>query len=358
MNASQLLGAAWLIVLGIPAAALADAGSPAYGPIPAANLTPFVQTRLEAGVPRPVRGRIGRLSLESTVSYGNTFIMSSNVRQHLESRGERRPLDGGDVAALDATGEDYYYLDVNVARLTLEATVRVSRATAVFMRLPVIHRGGGRIDSVIEGFHESFGFDSAGRDLVARDRFQGIARIGNDRVTQLAPKSGSYAGDPVLGLRHEAGERFGWSWQWTAAVKPSLKRARIVVASGATDASLQLAARRRVGDGTLWLAADNVWTGGSDLFPSSHRSSIPGLQAAYERPLGRETELLLQASANTSTIDADHGQVAALSEPEYQMTIGLRRRIGNAIYAVALTENVSNFANSSDFGMHVSMTWR
>lgn len=107
------------------------------GPIPVANLTPFVQTRLDPGVPRPLRGDVGAWSLDATLSYGNTFIMSDNVRSHLKARGERRLLDAADVAALDASGEDYYYLDANVTRMTLEASVQVARRLAGFVRVPL-----------------------------------------------------------------------------------------------------------------------------------------------------------------------------------------------------------------------------
>jgi hypothetical protein len=336
----------------------AAADTQSAGPMPVANLTPFVLTRLEPGVPRPLQGRIGEWSLDTTLSYGNTFIMSDNVRSYLQARDERRALDERDLAALDATGQDYYYLDVNVTRMTLEASTRVTSRLAGFVRLPIIHSGGGHVDSPIEGFHDAFGFDSAGRDLVARGWFQAIARIGTDRVRRLDPGSGTHVGDPVLGLRYEAGDWRGWSWQWAAALKPSLRSARIVVANGATDASVQVAARRRFAGGVLWLAADNVWQVGSDLFPSAHRASIPGLQAIYERRVSHNTEVLLQANASASTIDANSNNLASLSEPEYQLTIGLRRNTPNATYALAFTENISNLDNSSDIGIHFSVAWR
>lgn len=327
------------------------------GPMPVGDLTPFVMTRLEPGVPRPVLGPVGGWSLDTTLSYGNTFIMSGNVRRYLEGRNERRPLDERDLAALEASGEDYYFLDVNATRITLEGSVRMTPRLAGFVRLPVIHRGGGQIDSLIERFHDSTGLDAAGRDLVARDGFQGVARIGSDRVTQLEPASGTYLGDPVIGLHYEAGDWLGWSWQWSAAVKPSLQSARIIVANGATDSSVQIAARRHVARGVLWLAADHVLAGRSKLFPTAHRASIPGLQAIYARQVGHRTEILMQANASASTIDADSDGLAALSRPTYQLTLGLRKHAAGATYTVALTENISNFDNSSDIGAHLSLSW-
>lgn len=356
-RARQLVVAALLAVL-TAGVKTASAETQLAGPMPVANLTPFVLTRLDPGVPRPLQGRIGEWSLETTLSYGNTFIMSDNVRSYLEARDERRALDVRDLAALDATGQDYYYLDVNVTRMTLEASMRVTSRLAGFVRLPIIHSGGGHADSFIEGFHDAFGFDSAGRDLVAQDGFQAIAHIGTDRVRQLDPGSGTHVGDPVIGLRYEAGDWLGWSWQWAATLKPSLRPARIIVANGATDAGVQVAARRLFAGGVLWLAADNVWQGGSELFPSAHRASIPGLQAIYERRVSENTEILLQANASASTINADSDNLAALSEPEYQLTIGLRRQTPNATYALAFTENLSNLDNSSDIGLHFSVAWR
>jgi hypothetical protein len=66
----------------------------------------------------------------------------------------------------------------------------------------------------------------------------------------------------------------------------------------------------------------------------------------------------VQANASASTIDGASDNIASLFEPEYQFTIGLRRYTRNAIYAIAVTENVSNFDNSSDFDLHSSVTWQ
>ncbi|MEX1994727.1 MAG: hypothetical protein WD929_08695 [Steroidobacteraceae bacterium] len=90
----------------------------------------------------------------------------------------------------------------------------------------------------------------------------------------------------------------------------------------------------------------------------SRRSIIPGAHAIYERFVGRATEITLQASANASTIDVSSRDVSSLSRPEYQFTVGLRRYARGAVYALALTENVSNFDNSSDLGLHFSVALR
>lgn len=146
------------------------------GPMPVANLTPFVQTRLEAGVPRPVRGRIGEWSLDTTLSYGNTYIMSDNVRSYLEVRNERRAIDADDLAAFAATGQDY--LDVNVTRMTFETTVRLTSRVAGFVRLPIIHSGGGHVDSLIEGFHDARETTDLRRDADALSTTQTDSRLG------------------------------------------------------------------------------------------------------------------------------------------------------------------------------------
>lgn len=351
------LAAALLLVSATAGAQDATVATPLGGPIPVENLTPFALTRLDPGVPRPLQGRVGEWSFDTTLSYGNTFIMSDNVRRHLAARHDRRPLDASDVAALEASGEDYYYFDLNVSRITIEASTRLTPRLAAYVRLPVTRNSDGDGDAFIEGFHDLGGFDSAGRKLVARNQFQAIARVGDDRLTRLDPASGTHLGDPVLGLRYAAGDWLGWNWQWAVALKPSLMPTRFFVASGATDASLQIAARRPLAGGLLWLALDNTWVGNSELFPGYHREWIPAAQAVYERYLGRNTELLLQANASASTIDAGRS-LSELSKTEYQLTVGLRRHTRRATYAFALTESVINADNASDLGVHFSVSWR
>jgi hypothetical protein len=77
--------------------------------------------------------------------------------------------------------------------------------------VPYIRYGRGVFDSLIESFHDTFGFGQMGRDLVARNQFQFIYRVGDVRIAQLERETNDGFGDPVIGVRYSLPQpRFGW----------------------------------------------------------------------------------------------------------------------------------------------------
>src|SRR5881397_2167709 len=148
------------------------------GPLRIRDMTPFNLLRLDMLPAHAVAAGPGSWAIEADLSYSNTFVMSDNVRAYLEGRdGGRRPLTQADADAILGLGEDAYYVDGEFGLLELTFHYRVTRRSSVYLTLSAYDFTGGFLDGTIEGFHNSFGLDPNGRDLVARNRFQGVLSI-------------------------------------------------------------------------------------------------------------------------------------------------------------------------------------
>jgi len=75
---------------------------------------------------------------------------------------------------------------------------------------------------------------------------------------------------------------------------------------------------------------------------------------AFERALGGRTSILAQATVSQSPFG--DLELAKLDNITSQLTVGLKRVVGRQVLFFGLTENVANFSNSPDIGLHFGLT--
>lgn len=335
-----------LALLAVPVQA-----SELLGPLRLRDLTPFALQRLDflpasAGANYP-KG----WALEANVSYTNTFIMSRNVLDYLEARGERAPLTAQDFAAMSRFQDDAFYFDGSISVLNLTLHRRLDDDLALYAILPVHRYHGGSLDATIESFHEEAGFSDFGRDLVAQDRFQGFFKVGSSTTVLPAAPRGTGIADPVLGLRHSALQVGAWDVVLEGAIKLPIGANDVLFSSGHTDVGVQVSFQRQWANDGIYLSASYVYFGGSDSFGAAVNRHIPSITAAWESRLTRRTSVILQATAARSLFKGDTDPELAASQ--YQLSIGLRHVRDRIHYTAALTENVVNFNNTPDIGFHL-----
>jgi len=315
------------------------------GPLRVRDMTPFNILRLDMPpAPAVAQG----WSIEAVLSRTNVFMMSDNVKDHLDQRGTDDPLTQDDAEAIAALGEDSYFVDGEIGLLDLTFQYGVA-----YLSLSVYDFTGGFLDSTVEGFHDSFGLGNAGRDLVARDRFQAVASLQGQRVAFLAPPA-SGLGDPVIGMRRSWPLR-SWTVVLDGAAKLALRGERPGLSTGSNDYGLQGSLQRKLGRQGIYLSASVVHTDGKVFGVPVGSRVVPTLTAAYELSLTRRTNAVLQLYASESAVrDTDIDEIKA---NKYQASLGLRSRRGKLVYGFALTENLVNFQNTPDVGLSLTLGW-
>lgn len=346
------IAAALFVLAAIPAQGQTEL----LGPLRIRDLTPFNLLRLDMLPAHAVTGDPGSWAIEAEISHANTFVMSGSVSDYLARRGARGALAPADVEAIQSLGEDAYYVDGEISELDLTFHYGITQRSSVYVTLPLYDFTGGFLDGTVEGFHDTFGLGTQGRDLVARDRFQAVATFGRGRSAFLDSPVTSGWGDPVVGLRHSlpVGES-RWNLVVDGAAKLALRGERPFLSTGSNDFGLQASLQRKHRRQGIYLSASVVRTDGRALGVPLGSRVVPTLTAAYEVGVTRHTSAILQ-------LYASEGAVRDTSIPEikankYQASLGLRSRRGPLVYGFAVTENLVNFQNTPDIGVSLTLAW-
>jgi hypothetical protein len=348
--------AGWVLLVSALAAGQARADTELLGPLRIRDMTPFNLLRLDMLPAHAGPAGPEGWAIEADLSYTNTYVMSDNVRAYLAERRERRPLTRADVDALSRRGEDFYFVDGEVGLLDLTVHRGLDEHTSLYLTLPVYSFSGGFLDGAIEGFHDSFGFGSEGRDLVARDRSQVVLSLGGLHTTLLEPPIHGGVGDPVLGVRYLLPLRGArWSLVLDAAAKVALGGDRTFLSTGTNDYGVQLSLQGKLRRQGIYLSGSYVLTDGRVLGVHLGSRAVPTLTAAYEVGLTRRTNLILQLYASESAIRDT--AIEEIKANKYQASLGLRSRRGRLVYGFAITENIANFDNTPDVGVSLTLAW-
>lgn len=324
------------------------------------DLSPFGLLRLDMLPAHTADAEAGTWTFEVQMAYQNTFVLSENARDYLETRNiGRQPLRPEDAAAILALPDDAYYIDGEVGLIDLIMQRRLNEYWSAYVTVPYIRYGEGILDSTVESFHDAFGFSQQGRDLVAKNHFQIVYGIGDVSFTQLDRETKGGFGDPVLGIRYSLPEpRFGWDVVAEFAAKIAVDGERLLLSTGQNDYGLQLTLQRRLGQTgrhALYLSGSAVYYSGGPEVPGDEAQVIPTLIAGYGYGLTKHTSLILQGYASRSVIR--NSTVEELTDDKYQLSIGVQSRSKNILWSFAITENVTNFENTPDIGAQMSFAY-
>ncbi len=85
--------------------------------------------------------------------------------------------------------------------------------------------------------------------------------------------------------------------------------------------------------------------------PTPTRSQvIPTLVVGYERRLSERTHLILQGYASPSVYTRKETDLPELLAHKFQLSFGVYRRVGRALFTFGATENLQNLNNTPDIG--------
>lgn len=325
------------------------------GILRARDLTPFGMQRLEMRPTDMSERPIGQWTIELQTAYQNTFAMTDEVHDYLQRRGMGRiPLRAQDASALLAMPHDSFYVDAEIGVLDLIVQRRFDQHFTVFFELPYVHYGQGKLDKLIEEFHDAAGVGQMGRDLVARHRFQIVYLFADTQVQMLDRDVSGGISDPIVGLRYMP-SLSGSPWQLAVEVAAKLPIAgeRPLLSTGETDVGVQASTRRTFGR-TTWQASAAVvhYSGGLE---SPTDEIIPTLILACSYAATPSTSIIVQTYASHSAVSET--TLAELRDNKYQLSLGLQSRLRRWRWSFAITENVVNFDNTPDVGFQLGLSY-
>lgn len=342
-----------LALLGCAAGAAAQSEWQPIGLFRIRDMTPFGIARLDFLPAHAVPAKPRTFAAEVSITYQNTFVQSKNVEEYLLSRGgERRQLGPEDVAAIFDLPGDTYYIDGEIGLVDLTLHYRASDHVGLYVTLPYFFASDGFLDATIESFHEEFGFDSANRDLVARDSFQFVFDVNDFQSAELVAPEDDF-GDPVLGLRYSLFEgRRSWNLVLEGAAKVPIGGQPGLITTGNSDYGAQLSLQKFFRRQALYASLSGVYFDAPNPRIADDEV-IPTVVAGWEHKLTRHSNVVLQLYASPSVIqDTDAEELA---EDKYQVTLGFQGRRGGTVWRFGVTENLNSFRNTPDVGLSLAI---
>lgn len=218
---------------------------------------------------------------------------------------------------------------------------------------------GGRMDAMIQGFHDAFDLGQSGRDSVPLNQT-------NIRIDPTNTQPGLLLGEEDLQNNSQTYLRGALLWTMTDGhdAWPATALALTLQApigdrggynGGLIDVSLDLSLSKPIGDWVGYasvaltrFAADEVY--GLDL----HRTNWAGL-GAIEYRITSDWSVLLQYLVSQGVAP----DLYVFSKASHELTLGTQVRVGrHTIMQLGLIENLFIFENSPDFGVHLALEMR
>lgn len=257
-----------------------------------------------------------------------------------------------------AVSEGQYFIDNETLRIAGKLRYGLTDWFQVGIEVPVLWRGGGVMDSFIEGFHRTFGLDNGRRDEFPRNRF---------RVEFHSPEGSKFAlnaDDAGIGLQDivlssQATLTCGGAYRPATAVHFSVSlptgRDEKLYGTGGVDVSVALLFSKRLGDLYLYLNGGYVWFGTDEIGGIRLRKSQGTIFTGVEYRLRGRTSLILQNLINSGAAE----DFFEFSEYTDEMTLGMKTELSpGLLIELGLIENLIHFTNSPDFGVHGGVSYR
>jgi len=330
-----------------------------YGLMRARDLTPLGFLRLDMR-PASAVPMQSKWAFETEVATQNTWAMSANVKEYLQSleSSGRRQLGPAELEEIRALPGESYLVDLESTTVDLTVYRRLSEQWSAYLIASGVTYGGGSMDGTIERFHQAFGFNSAGRPAVGRNQVNTIFNLKSGQYASFsAPTSGGLT-DPTIGLRYSVLSLPGlWSMSVEAAIKVPIAGRRLLLSSGRADYGVEAALQRRGLHHALYVDVAAVYFAG-DTFPIRQEAQvIPTFIIGYERALTARTNVIVQGYASTSGYSRRQTNLDELLAKKYQVTLGLRHQRDEFLWSFGITENVQNMNNTPDIGFQLGMNY-
>ena len=349
LNAARILrraAACSLLFLALPV----FSQSPRTGPFMQRDQFPvrmlFLGLRPEAGDLLPWRSVRWAVRADYANTYASTFPVGDT-------------LIADDYYRAAPADEYRLFVDTETLRVSVDLDWRVASRLQVGATMPFLKHGGGFLDGVVEGFHGLFNLSNGGREWAPQDDY-GVFVVRNRRFWIRSVESAGFRpGDLVLRLKTPLNQDGGeLILSLAGAVKLSTGDLETLTGSGGTDFQAALFAtwrpeRHLVFHGNLAHSRLGRPSNGEG-FPLR---SVTTLLLAFEYRTTGRLAALLQTQVNIGPFPGS--RLGPLNRTAIETTAGVRYAMSEALSLdIGLTENLSQYQNTPDVGLHAGIVWR
>ncbi len=257
-----------------------------------------------------------------------------------------------------AEEKDKYIIDAGVLRTAFFATYGLMDWLELHLEIPFCMRGGGYMDGMIEGFHDLFGLNQAGRDRYPKNRFRIVFWRKDGTKFELGP-GGSGVGmeDMVLSTRCLITRGGEWLPQTclTLHFKVPTGDEEDLYGSGSLDGGAAFCFGKRIRGLYGYLGIQYTRFGDDELAGIPMRKDQISVLTALEFPWDDRLSFILQELFNTGAAEDFY----EFSDPTNEISFGIKAEFPSQTYfEFGLIENLFLFDNSPDFGVHLGISRR
>ncbi|MCY3771028.1 MAG: DUF3187 family protein [Gemmatimonadetes bacterium] len=268
--------------------------------------------------------------------------------------------------------DDYYqaapadeyrlFVDTESLRLSVDLDWRIASRLQIGATMPFLKHGGGFLDGVVEGFHGMFNLSNGGREWAPRNDY-GVFVVRNRRFWIKSVESASFRpGDLVVRMKtplNVGGEELNLAL--AGAVKLPTGSLETLTGSGGWDFQAALFATwrpERPKQGMVFHAnLAHSRLGRPTLGEGFPLRSITTLVLAFEYRTTGRLAVLVQTQVNIGPFPGS--RLGPLNRTAIEATAGVRYAMSESLSLdLGLTENLSQYQNTPDVGLHVGIVWR
>jgi len=331
---------------------------PKFGLLRERDLSPFGFLRLDMRPAHAVWVPPGSWGVEVLLGYQNTWMLSPNVEEYLQSLPGRRRLEPSDVEAIRALPGEAYLVDLELGLVDVDFHWNLTKHWSVNATISGVSYRGGFLDGTIEDVHKAFGWGLFGRPAVARNSFNVILDLKSVKTPLLlnAPSDGGLL-DPTFGVRYSvAAAPSPWNLVLEGAVKVPIDGQREFLSNGNIDIGLQATLQRFAGRHAGYVSTAVVRAKVGGLMSNDRSQVVPTVICGFEYSVSQRTGVVAQLYVSRSVLKHEDTNLEDLLATKYQVSLGVRHSIGASVWSFAITENIKS-SNVPDFGFQIGWTY-
>ena len=308
-----------------------------YGPLKLYSQSPFQALRLGIRPRTPSTLGKGQYEVTGTTTWVNVW--------------------GVDEEVGDPSNE--FFLDYEMLQLSAAVAYGITDTLQIEGVFTDRSRFGGEMDGLVQGFHDLFGIDQDGRDLVPKDlfTFELAPSDGRPPVSLDNGDRGSFTRSLEATFQHNVTCGTPKLPAFSYAVTARWEAIDVGDLSGGSDLDVGASAAlaRRFGKVYLYATLGYAWFGrdnfrGLELSDSQWTGLV-----VFEWRVKPRQSLLLQYLLTEGVIE----NFGPFSDESNEITVGYKWELRKSgVLELGLIENIIEFDNSPDFGFHVGFSQR